>query len=149
MVFGLIHGCLFIPTILRGVSGRRNKQSIPGLRSGLIKFTTILITFIMVMIAFVFFRAPSLPDAVGFIGRLFSSSILNIPLQENRMVALWTLICILIMLVAEWVQQKKDHALQIEGIRSGIMRYAIYYGLILLTVLMTVNENPQFIYFQF
>lgn len=65
IVWGMIHGGV---QIFEKALGLNKKQSV-----GFLKGLRIALTFILVTIAWVFFRMPSLEDAVGFIGHSFST----------------------------------------------------------------------------
>ena len=51
------------------------------------------------------------------------------------------------MLVVEWINRDKDHPFQIT-IKSKLLRYVIYYAIMLTIVLFSGNQET-FIYFQF
>ena len=52
------------------------------------------------------------------------------------------------MLITEWVQRTREHALDLTGIRSHIVKFAIYYILIGL-LFRAYHGSESFIYFQF
>lgn len=64
IVWGIIHG---VVQIFEKALGLNNKES-----KGLVRFLRIVATFIIVTIAWVFFRMPSLPFAISYIGHSVS-----------------------------------------------------------------------------
>jgi alginate O-acetyltransferase complex protein AlgI len=97
----------------------------------------------MTLFAWIFFRANSLQHAFGFIGQLFSSSWLEIPAVEKE-----GLPYVLIILVVEWFQRDKQHALQI-GKMPVWMRWVTYYTVLTSILFLANTGHVPFIYFQF
>lgn len=64
IVWGIIHG---VVQIFEKALGLNNKES-----KGFVRFLRIVATFIIVTIAWVFFRMPSLPFAISYIGHAVS-----------------------------------------------------------------------------
>ncbi|MCX5849041.1 MAG: MBOAT family protein [Deltaproteobacteria bacterium] len=156
VVFGLYHGLLFIPLILLGATFKKkkmetNKLGLPTLKC----FGKILLTFFLVTFGFIIFRSETIEQAVQYMGGIFDKSLLNIPLLTNResllidreyYIPMFVNLCILIF--TEWLQRDKEHGLQLDGIKSHIVKFGIYYILIIL-ILWFGKESETFIYFQF
>ena len=51
-------------------------------------------------------------------------------------------------MVIEWIQRKKEYALDLEGVKSLFLRYAIYLVVILVTLVFS-TDSSAFIYAQF
>jgi alginate O-acetyltransferase complex protein AlgI len=101
-----------------------------------------LVTMPFVMLAWVFFRAASCDAACGYLGRMFSSSLLTLPRQYLSMMP-W----IACFLAVEWLQRKKEHALRLP-FRSRPLRWAIY--LVVAAICLAYQKRTgNFIYFQF
>lgn len=64
IVWGIIHG---VVQIIEKAFGLNNKES-----KGIWKFVRIVVTFAIVTLAWVFFRMPTLGDAVAYVGHSFS-----------------------------------------------------------------------------
>jgi alginate O-acetyltransferase complex protein AlgI len=103
------------------------------------------ITLIIVMLAWIFFRANNTHQAFAYIDRLFSSSLLSLPqVFPFKVIILTTL-----FIFSEWLQRTKEHALQIENLKYRILRWGLYYGVVIL-ILLTLDESQKnFIYSQF
>jgi alginate O-acetyltransferase complex protein AlgI len=150
-VFGIYHGLLFIPLILSGKIFKKSKKLIVnrfGIPSSedLIKM---LSTFMLVTLGLVIFRAKSMTQTLEYFSRMFSRSIFSIPQFQGRLAALLIVFGILIMVVIEWIQRRKDHPLQIDSIvKHRQLRWLIYYTL-LSAFWFFSGEGQQFVYFQF
>jgi len=105
-------------------------------------FGEVLFTFFLTLIAWIFFRAQSMDQAFKIFGSIFSSSLFTIPDRINY------LPLILLLVIVEWIQRGKQHALQIEGMKL-YYRWAVYYIVIFFTVFAGNFNQNEFIYFQF
>jgi alginate O-acetyltransferase complex protein AlgI len=104
-----------------------------------------VITILIVMTAWVFFRADSVGQAVDYIGMIFSRSLFTLPEVFPMNVS----VLVTLFIAAEWLQRQKDHALQVDNLKFKIVRWAIYYIVVGL-ILFTLNDSQQgFIYSQF
>lgn len=70
IVWGLLHGVLYVVT--RALAGRRKEKERAGKLPRLRKGISVLLTFLYVNVAWVFFRASSVQEAVLFLKRLFT-----------------------------------------------------------------------------
>lgn len=129
VIWGFIHACLFLPLLL---IGKRVKLGVFGW----------FLTFPSVALAWVFFRAPDLKSAIGYLSALFSPSLFTMPHQYLSMLP-WAVS----LMVIEWIQRKKEHALQI-GAVPKVARWVIYLAVATLCVAYQ-KRNAEFIYFQF
>ena len=104
-------------------------------------------TFFITVIAWVFFRADSVTDAIYYIKKIFSTSILHLPETGDR----WSIIIILFFIMIEWWQRDKQHALEDIGCNwSRFFRWSFYYFLIgIILAFGRFSDHAEFIYFQF
>lgn len=109
------------------------------------EFFQITKTFLLVVLVTIFFRVPNLHEGLVFLGKIFSSSLFAYP--EVVPVKIFFLISIMIM--AEWLQRSRQHALEFHPIyMPRPLRWVFYYGII--TIIMFMGGAQQdFIYFQF
>lgn len=111
-------------------------------------FLQISLTFCMVLVGFVFFRAQSLSEALHIFGTIAADA-------SPEMVAIFfapmfvkkTIMAVLFVLV-EWKQRTKEHVLRIEK-APVLVRWGIYYAIILCLLLLGNYDYHPFIYFQF
>lgn len=110
-----------------------------------IHFISVFLTFCFTTLAWIFFRADNVYQAISYIDKMFSATLFSSP-GRSRMITMIPLI--LILIIVEWIQRKKQHGLEIDRIRFTAMRWAIYYTVIL-AILNFSTSQQQFIYFQF
>lgn len=150
-LFGLYHGLLFIPLILNGDFASRKKMKLNGYRPTLTDVGKMLLTYLLVAIGLVIFRAPSLDTLGAFLTTMLQGHDDNTLITlDATLFPLKTLFFVLLMLGAEWVAmvQKKEYALQLVAPQKVWLRYTLYFLLTLL-YLLKVGGTHQFIYAQF
>ena len=111
------------------------------------EFIKMLFTFFLFLIGLIVFRSANMGQAIGYLQQMFSPTLLNVGGLDCIEKLLWCLL----MLVVEWLQRDKQHALQMDGVRffaSPIVRYAVYLAIFVVIVHFT-GEVQTFIYFQF
>jgi alginate O-acetyltransferase complex protein AlgI len=139
LMFGLLHGCYYIPLVLRGRFGKR--EGTRGIKA--------VGTFILVMLAFVVFRANSIGEAIGYYRRMLTGPIFRPFVVGEGSNLFVTLGCIVLMFGMEWWQRDRDHPLQIDGVKPFALRIMIYYGLLGLVLVFGPVKFAEFIYFRF
>ncbi|MEQ3654840.1 MAG: MBOAT family O-acyltransferase [Dokdonia sp.] len=150
IVWGGIHALLFLPLL---VSGKNRVNLDPSIRSkgsnALRQWLSISGTFLLVTLAWIFFRADTLTAAIVYIQEIFSSSLLSIPVYEGMKSSLLIGGLILFLLIIEWRARSQKHALgQLELRWPKTSRYILYYILVFLIYWFGGKDQP-FIYFQF
>lgn len=149
-LFGLYHGLLYLPLIFSGSFGKRKKLR-PGTHGlpTLADFSKMAGVFILVSFGLILFRAGTIDYALAYISRLFSISILTVPVVA---IGKSTYLLILLLLILEWYQRDKEHPLQMKPTFVARRRWLPY--VLDLTVIAAIVfygnfEGSQFIYFQF
>jgi len=137
VVFGFLHGCYYIPLILRGTVYKKRGP------------IAILWTFLLVMFTFVFFKADNLAQAFDFYRGMLSPSLFSRFYIFEKVNTAAMLIGILVLFVVEWFQRDKQHALELSGMRQGGFRALIYCMLILVILTFGPTKNADFIYLNF
>ena len=114
-----------------------------------------LLTFILVVFGWVLFRAETLGDAIGYIFGIFDRSLFSMAdtmVQMKEIAIEESLLPLSLMLVAEWVQRGKQHALQFSGngflAHHPVLRYA-FYILAVMGIIGLAGTQSEFIYFRF
>ena len=149
-VFGFYMGLLFIPLILSGAFGKNKKlkanaHGLPFLKD----IWKMVLTYCLVAIGLVFFRSANITEAFGFLSSIVTNDFTTLPGIDNYG-KLYILFAIL-LLVIEWVQRQREHALQLQEFKlfsSRFSRFALYLLIILLIITFT-GKSQAFIYFQF
>lgn len=143
IIWGGIHACLFLPLLLMN----RNRRHLTVNNLNFRQFLAIVLTFLLVTLAWVFFRADNVGIAVDYIFRMFRGNFTSLAffLQGSKMILLTAIVvfAILIMLVFEFLAFRKD---KVEVVLSPMNTVIV----MLLILFMGVFKNPaDFIYFQF
>ena len=147
IAWGAIHALLFLPLILLG-RNRYNTNMVAESRlfPNLKEIFQILSTFSVVVLAWIFFRANTLSQAIEYIGRLFSNNLFSLPVYIVGMKK--SIALIFILMTFEWFNRTKKHGLDLSGINSHVLKFGIYYFLIG-CILIFGAKSESFIYFQF
>jgi D-alanyl-lipoteichoic acid acyltransferase DltB (MBOAT superfamily) len=143
LAWGALNALYFLPLFLQGSNRRYLDVTSPGailptpedaLRIGA--------TFGLTLVAWVFFRAESIGDAVSYLGLIVSGN----PGGQVRF-ATNAFVLSGVMLAWEWVQREREHGLSVEWL-APLVRRPLYLGLIWLVI--ELGTRPRdFIYFQF
>lgn len=149
LAWGAYHALLFVPLILTG-SNRRHTDTVAEGRlfPTFSDMRNMAVTFCLVVVGWIFFRAETISDAWRYICGIFSASLFEKPVGYGREHTLWVaLVWIVVMLAVEWVQRCRDHGLALGGVRPAVVRWAVYYAVI---ISLFFGEGVEtFIYFQF
>ena len=152
VIWGALNAVYFLPLLLAN-NNRKNldivakDRSLPTLR----EVGGIIITFSLTVLAWIFFRAESVGQALSYISGIFSPSIFSIPQFKGREDALVVIILITLFMAIEWLGRKDEYAIQgIKGfIRSAGVRWLMYSLLVFIIAMFLTVETTTFIYFQF
>jgi len=146
IVWGAIHAMCFLPLLL--LNKNRNYLEVVAKNSLLPSFKELgqmLVTFIIATLAWVFFRATSIEQAVNYIQGIFDSSLFSVPahLQVS------TIAFIIFGLIVEWFNRDSAHGLQQIGTIPKLIRRPFYYLLLVIMFFYGAPATKEFIYFQF
>jgi alginate O-acetyltransferase complex protein AlgI len=146
IVWGLLHACFFIPLLLTG-SNRKNIETVAGKEyvPSIKETANMGITFVLVTLAWIVFRAENLTQATAILSKIFSASLFQLPASLPMV----PIAFVLLLIVIEWFSRHKVHPLQLDDLRiTRPFRWVIYYS-ILITLFLFGGEQTEFIYFQF
>ncbi len=143
LVWGFLHACYFLPLLLFA----KNRVHTTTVASGRFlpsfkEVVEMVSTFLLIMVAWIFFRSESVGDGFSYISALFSPTLFVMPEVFPKKIVLLLGLFVSI----EWFQREKDHVLQIEG--AKIFRWGVYYSILFLLFLLGAPQQ-EFIYFQF
>jgi alginate O-acetyltransferase complex protein AlgI len=144
VVWGLLNGLYYVPYVFMGQRDKTTGVVAEGrLFPGVRDVVNISITFSATLLAWVFFRSPTLTDAFAYLARFVTT-----PWGGIAGDLIWPLaVCILVLMI-EWLQRSKVHALAIEGF-PVVLRWTIYvFGIAAFIVFGNFGRH-EFIYFQF
>jgi D-alanyl-lipoteichoic acid acyltransferase DltB (MBOAT superfamily) len=144
IIWGALHGIYQIGGI---IFKRFNSLNILGYQP-LSNFFHILITFILVTVAWIFFRANTVQDAL-----LISKNILTFK-SGGLFIGqpagfLYSILWILFLVLTEYIQENHSERFKVFNNSNVVIRYAGYATLVCLILLFGVFNGAQFIYFQF
>jgi alginate O-acetyltransferase complex protein AlgI len=148
IAWGALNAIYFLPLLLL----KKNRSNLGIVAQGKIfpslrEFMSILITFLLTLFAWIFFRAVSMEHAFSIIAEIFSPSFLHaIELPKVSYVVIGL---ILVFLMIEWLGRANQYAIARLEVRwPRLVRYAMYYGIIL-AIFLFAGKGQDFIYFQF
>ena len=146
IAWGAYHAFLFLPLILLGKNRRyRDTVAQDRILPNLKECGQMLLTFLLVVFGWIVFRAESIRDAWQYVCGVFSPSLFTSPDASG---VTGFSVAILIMIIVEWIQRHKEHALDLSEVRAGVLRYIIYIAVLFLTFSLG-GHAENFIYFQF
>ena len=144
VIWGALNAIYFLPLLLLD-KNRVNTNTVAE-NNKVINFKEFIqvgTTFVLTLLAWVFFRAPNVSTAINYIYNMFSKTIFNFPTIDLK-----PLIFIFILVVFEWYNRTKEHGLEINNIKLTIFRWFIYLFVFCL-ILIFGAQSQSFIYFQF
>lgn len=138
--WGLLHGMYYVPEVLADGKARRDA---PTLRD----VPAMLTTFLLVVLAWVLFRATTMGKAIDHLKYMVVNA-----LQHPGIALVWArhpvARFIAVLVVVEWVARATDHPLQ-RLPRKMWLRWSIYVALALAMLVRMDMHTYEFIYFQF
>lgn len=151
IVWGAYHAILFLPLILLGKNRKYTNQVaetriLPTWREA----WQILLTFTMVVIGWIIFRAETISQACDFMSDICTNGFFCKPyIQELRQAGPLAL-GLLMMIALEWWNRAESHGLAInKTIPWQWVRRVVYLGLMMYILYFGKFDYNQFIYFQF
>ncbi|MCS2757104.1 MBOAT family O-acyltransferase [Bacteroides fragilis] len=148
IVWGALHGLFQI--MEKALFGDIIKKELKQIKHHLtlLRFCRIIVTFLLVNFAWIFFRMPSLSDSMAFIKKILSS-FCHFDFNMVGVVMLAYLVLGLIpLIIFEFIQEYCPLFLR-KAEEYVVIRWATYLFLALGFVLFGVHDNSQFIYVSF
>jgi len=156
IVWGALHG-FYLVFALVTKNTRDNFSRASGLSR--MKFLPVLITFFLVAIAWVFFRAENVTTALYIIKQMFVgmpeifSKLLNHQsifeyVGATTIDLVLSVFLIVFLLMTEWLQNQFNIHKKVMKL-PVVFRWSVYYSVIIAIIQLGVFEDRQFIYFQF
>lgn len=143
VIWGGIHAALYLPTLMSTSAKTKVSDTSLNLR----QIPSLLLTFVMVMLAWVFFRASDISQAIDYLAGIVSFNSFSVSLftgtSKMLLFSLIIVIAILAMLFFEYRAFRKERAEVKLNFPTTLMVF-------LMILLFGVFKNPSdFIYFQF
>jgi alginate O-acetyltransferase complex protein AlgI len=137
IVWGMLHG-LF--QVIEKALHLQKSQS-----TGFIKGIRIFVTFILVDFAWIFFRMPTLSDACGVLGKIFTNPTTNISTFMGNKSLLFPLYLLIIKDIVDEFFPKYN----LYHSKYLLVRWSTYVMLTVIILLFGVFDAGQFIYVSF
>lgn len=143
VVWGLFHALMFLPLLLFNV----NRSHLITKSYGWLDFAKIGVTFLVVCIGWVFFRADSISDAFQYLAHLFELKNLGLSLfyktNANLMIFALSVLAVGILSMQEllWVTKKRE--------LPKISAFGALLLVLLIFFMGSFKNQMDFIYFQF
>ena len=153
IVWGAYHALLFVPLLLLNKNRRyRDTVSEGRLFPNIKELLQMTVTFGLVLIGWIVFRAESIGQAAGYLKGMCNKSLFGIPAMPaigiTRELAATTFFFVFILFVMEWLHRERAHGLSLR-IKNQAMRYIVYIALLLVILLFKATMQSAFVYFQF
>ena len=150
IAWGAFHALLFMPLLLSNKNRKNTNTVAEGKILPSIKEVFQMgMTFLLIVIGWIFFRAESIGQAFDYIGHICDSSLFTLPYMRAFMERFLPMfVSIAILLIIEWIQRDKQHGLQLSPKIPMPIRYCIYLLFIFL-IHRYQGGSSAFIYFQF
>lgn len=122
---------------------------------GSMRGVRVMITFMFVMLAWVFFRANSINEAFYVLGNIFTgiNDLRTYFVSEGYKIIgggkIPAVISVLVLVVWDWLSQKQDIITRVTMRNSAVLRYAFYFGLLTALLFLKATDTTDFVYFQF
>ena len=143
--WGAYHAILFIPLLLTKTN-RLNTNIVAEGRSlcTIKEFVQMSVTFMLVMIGWVLFRAESMSIAIEYLRGMCTWSLFSVPSMVNKIV----LLSIAFMFFVEWCNRGCEHEVSSVRLWKKPIRY-LFYWFMLAYIYLFAGNSGAFIYFQF
>ncbi len=139
IIWGGIHGAF---QIIEKAFGWNKKES-----KGIVKALRILITFAVITVAWVVFRSPSIGDAVGMIGRYFTSAGRFIADSSGSQLV-YCFMALLPLILYELLVEFKPGVYE-RLMKHTVIRWVTYLIVFTMIILVGVHDGSSFIYVSF
>ncbi|TAE18084.1 MAG: MBOAT family protein [Bacteroidetes bacterium] len=146
IVWGLLHALFIMPSIIFSTN-RKNMEIVAqgSFLPTIGEAGAMLLTFVLVTLAWVFFRATNLSAALAYLYYLASPTLFSLPTLMPKKV--WFFLGV--MVFVEWVGREEKYALARFGENMPVWVRWLFYYVLILAILHFGGAKQQFIYFQF
>lgn len=146
IVWGALNALLIMPSIIM----KTNRNNIEIVAQGKLfptvkEFFQMVVTFVLVVFTWIFFRAESMTHAISYVLGIFSTSLFSLPtIRPYYLISI-----IILFMFIEWLGREQQYAIAKLALNwKKPLRYVMYYAIII-TIIWFAGKEQQFIYFQF
>jgi len=146
IAWGALNALYFMPLLLSN-SNRSNMdmvaqgKTLPSLKD----FFQMLLTFFLSTMAWIFFRAADMDQALSMIGRIFSFA----PSQYSVNISKTNILLLAFFVLMEWAGREQAYAIARTGFSWPKVLRWVFYLFIIILIFAFSGSQQQFIYFQF
>jgi len=147
LAWGLLHGLLYLAYSIVWPDSQRLATETPGGNSivpSIRSLIQIALTFALTCAGWVFFRAPSIGDALIILKKIAVDVTTTSPALMYKHAAVW----MALLLAIEWFQREYANPLHVEALPRPL-RWSVYYALVGTIFMFAPMNYTPFIYFQF
>jgi alginate O-acetyltransferase complex protein AlgI len=149
--WGALNAIFIMPSILFNTN-RTNMETVAlgKLLPSLKELFQMILTFSLIVFAWIFFRAENIEHAISFISEIFSVSFFTIPKFPEIYNSIVTLFLVIFFIIIEWQGREGEFAISFIGQKwYRPIRWVFYSILIFLIGMYMPSVESPFIYFQF
>jgi D-alanyl-lipoteichoic acid acyltransferase DltB (MBOAT superfamily) len=144
IVWGALNAIYFLPLLLTD----KHRDNLGIVAQGkylptLKELSSMILTFCLTMIAWVFFRADSIDQAIGYIRNIFSSSLFSFPEVWSN----GTMIMLIIFIAIEWAGRERQYAISHVLVEQPRIYRWGFYMFICFMIFVYHGKPQEFIYF--
>jgi D-alanyl-lipoteichoic acid acyltransferase DltB (MBOAT superfamily) len=150
IIWGALNAIYFLPLLL--TNNNRNNLEIVAKGKLLPTFKelySMLLTFGLIVITWIFFRAENISHAFSYISEIFSSSIVNTPsffFNDNTSL---NMALILGFVLIEWFGRENNYAIEKLDLKINKFFTWTFYLILIATIFIFNGQDHKFIYFNF
>lgn len=146
IAWGAFHALFFLPLLLFN----KNRSHIDSVAKGkmlpsLKEFSSMLLTFLWVVLAWIFFRADTMSQAINYISHIFTSALFKMPEIRPSLV----IMVLAVFIFMEWIGREKNYALENFAIHLSKPLQWAFHLLVFTVIILCMGKEQPFIYFQF
>jgi len=150
IIWGLLNAIYFLPLLL----SKQNRNHLDVVAQGkklpsFFDVIKILITFLLTVFAWIFFRAENFAHAIVYLKGIFRFNTFNFSQYEDPLSFYRLISFILLLLVIEWFGRNNKHGLENLEKRIGHIPRFLFYFILLAIILLFAGWQQEFIYFKF
>lgn len=149
VIWGFYAGLIFVPSIFL-----KNKKETFVVAHGkvlpsFLETCLVIRTFLKFVVGMIFFRSESVSQIWMFLKKIFSFSLLELPVFSNKTFTLKVSLLVIAFVIIEWIGREQKYAIEKLGLTwNKTFRLAMYYFIIFL-IFWFAGQKQEFIYFQF
>ncbi len=150
IAWGVLNAIYFLPLLLFD-KNRKNMEIVAAFKylPSVKELLNIVLTFLLTVLAWIFFRAENLVHAIDYLTEIFSLSFFTIPTFNGIYKAITVSILTVIFVIIEWCGRESKYAIEHIGMRWRREIRLIFYYCIVFAIYYFAGKQQEFIYFQF